>query len=184
MIMTLSGVLTHKTEQMVIVEVQGVGYAVRVPATALALLHVGATVRLWTHEYVREDAHELFGFQNFGEHRLFLKLISVSGVGPKTALAMLSLGTSDEIEKKIEQADVSWLCSVPGIGKKTAQKIVLDLKGKLVDGETVGSQTEEVMSALINLGYSREKAKEVLSRVHDTQNVEDRLRSALRELAK
>ncbi|HTK05258.1 MAG TPA: Holliday junction branch migration protein RuvA [Candidatus Eisenbacteria bacterium] len=181
MIITLAGNVSHRAEHYAVVENQGVGYQVFMSKAALAGLKTGAVVRLWTHENVREDARELYGFQTQGEHRLFLKLVAISGIGPKMALNILSLGSVKDIEATIERADVDWLTRVPGIGKKTAQKIVLELKGKLaIDA----GGDEEVVAALTNLGYSREQAREALAAAPAEKSVEDRLRAALRTLGK
>lgn len=182
MIITLAGTVTHKDAHAVVIENQGVGYLVSMQAPTLAVLNVGNQVRIWTHEHIREDARDLFGFASQSEHRLFLKLIGISGVGPKMALNILSLGEVGEIEKMIDRADVDWLTRIPGIGKKTAQKIVLELKGKLVaaDGTPEG---EEVVLALVSMGYARDRAREAVGSVADG-SVEDRLKAAIRELGR
>jgi len=183
MILTLTGNITHKGDSYAVVEVGGVGYQVHFQKAALLALHVGQGVRVWTHEHIREDARDLFGFATAAEHAMFLKLLAISGVGPKMAQNILSLGTVSEIEKIIDRADVERISTVPGIGKKTAQKIVLELKGKLVALEDEGGD-DEVIAALVNLGYPRERAKEAAARVVDVEAVEDRLRAALKTLAK
>lgn len=181
MIITLAGTVTHKADTFAVVEVQGVGYQVNMHKAAVAALKAGAEVRLWTHEYLREDARELFGFASQPEHRLFLKLLAISGVGPKMAMNILSLGSVKDIEATIERADVDRLTDVQGVGRKTAQKIVLELKGKLaldVSGD------EEVVVALVNLGYAKERARDAVSVAPANGSVEDRLRAALKALAK
>jgi Holliday junction DNA helicase RuvA len=183
MIITLSGTVAHKDAHFAIVEAGGVGYQVHMHPAGLASLKTGAAARLWTHEHVREDARDLFGFPTAAEHRLFERLLAISGVGPKMALNILSLGPVKDIEANIERADVAWLTRVPGIGKKTAQKIVLELKGKLVGAEA-GGEGEEVVAALVNLGYARDQAREALAAVPADAPVEDRHKSALRQLAR
>ncbi len=182
MIITIAGTVSHKGESYAVVEASGLGYQVNMPKAALASVRTGQEIRLWTHEYVREDARELYGFGTQGEHRLFLKLLAISGVGPKMAMNILSLGPVKDIEATIERADVDWLTRIPGIGKKTAQKIVLELKGKLALGEQSGD--DEVVAALVNLGYGREQAREALVAAPAGKPVEDRLRAALRALGK
>jgi Holliday junction DNA helicase RuvA len=183
MIITLAGTLTHKGDGFAVVEVAGVGYQVQVNKTTAAALKTGGPVKLWTHEYLREDARELYGFATGAEHRLFRRLLAISGVGPKIAMNLLTLGAVEEIERIIEKGDVARLSSVTGVGKKTAQKIVLELKGKLVS--VADEQGDEVVSALVGLGYAREKAREAVRRVGDQETtVEDRLREALRELGR
>jgi Holliday junction DNA helicase RuvA len=114
---------------------------------------------------------------------MFRRLLAISGVGPKTASTMLSLGPIREIEQHIERADAGWLCRVPGIGKKTAQKIILELKGKLA--ADTGESGEEVLSALVSMGFAREAAREALMKVVDTETtVEGRLRAAMRLLGR
>ncbi|HTM69059.1 MAG TPA: Holliday junction branch migration protein RuvA [Candidatus Binatia bacterium] len=181
MIITLAGNVTHRAEHYAVVEAAGVGYQVFMSKNALAALKPGADVRFWTHEHLREDARELYGFQTQAEHRLFLKLVAISGIGPKMALNILALGSVKDIETTIDRADVDWLTRVPGIGKKTAQKIVLELKGKLAIGE---GGDEEVVNALVNLGYGRDQARDALAAAPSEKSVEDRLRAALRVLGK
>lgn len=182
MIFTLAGTVTHKGDHFAVVEAYGVGYQVHMHKAALANLKAGETVRLWTHEHLREDARDLFGFATLPEHRLFLKLVAISGVGPKMAMNIFSLGDVRVIEALIEKADVDGLTRVPGVGKKTAQKIILELKGKLAMIEDAGGDTE-VVAALVNLGYTRERAREAVSATEDGA-VEDRLRAALRQLGR
>jgi Holliday junction DNA helicase RuvA len=180
MIASLRGTVLFKGTDHVIVEVSGIGYHVHMHAQSLAPLRAGAAVALWTHEHARDDGRELFGFLSRSELLLFKRLFAISGIGPKTALAMLALGTIDEIEKRIEAADVAWLSSAPGVGKKTAQKIVLELKGKLVDVKA----DDDVVSALVNLGYSREHALEASRAVPAEGSIEDRIRESLKRVGK
>lgn len=182
MIITLSGKVTHRDANFIVVETAGVGYQVQMPKAALHAFKPGLEARLWTHEHIREDARDLYGFLTEAEHRMFLKLLAISGVGPKMAMNLLSLGPVKDIETKIDAADVDWLTRVPGVGKKTAQKIVLELKGKLAIG---GGGDEEVVTALVNLGYTRERAREALDHVGAGEKpVETRLREALRQLGR
>jgi len=183
MIITVAGKVTHKGDEFAVVETGGVGYQVFLNAAALARLGVGGKVQLWTHEYLREDARELYGFLSRQELALFDKLLNVSGVGPKMALHVLALGSVAEIEKCIEKGDVDTLSRVPRVGRKTAQKIVLELKGKLV--EAGPAESDEVLAALTNLGYSRDQARAAIERIGDKEKtVEGRLRAALRELGR
>lgn len=183
MIATISGTVTQKSGGSAVIEAAGVGYLVHVTPTTSGALRTGEQARLWTHEHVREDSRELFGFLTQGDQRLFLRLLGVSGVGPKMAMNILSLGGADEVERAVEQSDVVRLSSAPGVGKKTAQKIVLDLKGKLVGVEGPTEQ-EEVLIALIGLGFDRERARDALVRVGADGSVEQRLRDAMRELGR
>lgn len=182
MILTLAGTVTHKDAHFAVIETGGVGYQVAMQPSVLAELKTGEPARIWTHEHIREDARDLYGFLEKAEHRLFLKLIGISGVGPKMALHILSLGKVGDIEKMIERADVDALCGVPGVGRKTAQKIVLELKGKLaLDGEVGGE--DEVVNALVSLGYARDRARDAAASVADGP-VEQRLKAAIKELGR
>ncbi|MEY4723264.1 MAG: Holliday junction helicase subunit RuvA [Candidatus Parcubacteria bacterium] len=182
MIVTLTGTAAHKDSHRAIIEVGGLGYEVHMNPSTLAAVKVGTEVRVWIHDNVREDAHDLYGFATQPEHALFLKLINISGVGPKMAQNILSLGPVAKIEQMIEKADVDWLTSIPGVGKKTAQKIVLELKGKLAIAEE-GGESDEVVSALVGLGYSRDRAREVVGATAGA-TVEERLRSAIKQLGR
>jgi Holliday junction DNA helicase RuvA len=179
MLITLRGVITHKADAYAIVEAAGLGYQVFMPGAALSQARLGEEARLWIHDAVKEDGHDLYGFLDEASHRLFKKLLAVSGVGPKSALAILGLGVARDIEARIDRGDIDWLTSVPGIGKKTAQKIVLELKGKLVDA---GGE-DELVVALMGLGYARDQALAAANTAPTEGGVELRLRDALRKLA-
>jgi holliday junction DNA helicase RuvA len=187
MIISVSGSITHKGKNFVVVESAGLGYQVFVNTATLSKLATGSTVRLWTYEHVREDMRDLYGFMSESEHRLFLALTGISGVGPKMGLGILTLGAAEDIERMIDRGDVDALSGVSGVGKKTAQKIILELKGKLVDvSGDAAAEHDDVLVALVNLGYSREQAREALARkaVVAAGTTEDRLRLALRELGR
>ena len=185
MIITLSGKITLRNENFVIVDVRGVGYQVFLSNTSFQVVQKDTDVMLWIHEHIREDSHDLYGFLSQIEHCLFRTLLSISGVGPKLAMNILTLGSAKEIETMIEKGDIVWLTRVPGVGKKTAQKIILELKGKLVGVDEGILGSDDVLTALVNLGYNRERARDALSRVPaTTADVEDRLRIAMKELGR
>lgn len=171
MIARLEGNLVEKSPERLIVDVHGVGYEVRVPLSTYASLPPpGSPIRLLIHTHVREDALNLYGFESFRERHLFEKLISVSGVGPKLALALLSGLSADELSEAIQSGDTAPLGKVPGVGRKTAERLVVDLRDKLgaLSGATPpGGRAAEaaegaeervlladVRSALLNLGFS------------------------------
>lgn len=166
MIAHLRGRLLAKTPQSVIVETSGVGYevAISIP-TFTALPAEGNEVSLLIHTHVREDAFALFGFMNRTEKRLFEKLLGISGIGPKLALTVLSGLSSERLVAAIHGQDHATLTRIPGVGKKTAERIVLELKDKLEDlapATIAGASTpvsEDVLSALVNLGYQRAAAQ-------------------------
>jgi Holliday junction DNA helicase RuvA len=187
MIAQLSGTLVSKEPAEVVIDVAGVGYAVGVPVSTLsALPAVGEQVRLFTHQHVREDQLALFGFSSEAEQRLFRQLISVSGIGPKVALAILSVSNPDDIRAAIAGGDTEFIAQVPGIGKKTAERVVIDLKDKveMVTSEGSPRGTDDVVEALVGLGYSRQDARKAVSAVaSQTSEPDELVRAALKELA-
>ena len=191
MIGFLSGVVAGRRADGCFLEVGGVGYDLNCSAATLTSLPPeGAPVRLWTHLHVREDALSLFGFATEAEQRMFEALIGVSGVGPKVALQLCSAFSVESFRRALVTDDVAAISSVPGVGKKTAQRILLDLKEKLSlpDLAIVGSQPDTVAkarSALENLGYSPGEVRVALGEVAptDDDSIEDVIKSALKALA-
>ncbi len=184
MIITLTGKAAYKGKDYAVVETGGVGYCVFMSVPELDRIKVGESVKLWTHEYLRDDAREIYGFPDQPSLAMFDKLLAVSGVGPRMALNVLALGSVKEIERSIDAGDVDLLSRVPRVGKKTAQKIVLELKGKLVEPEAAPAE-DEVVAALVKLGYARDQARDALSKVPAREtDVKARLRAALRELGR
>jgi len=175
----------------VLVEVGGVGYRCLVPIGALPVLTPGAPTFLFTHLHVREDAMTLYGFPTREERDCFEVLISSSGVGPKLALAILSVHAPAALRRALADDDVDALCLVPGVGKRTAQKLMVDLKARLgvPDVDLVGdagglpSARAEVRAALSELGYGPEEVRAVLGDLPTEGAVEDLLRAALKRLA-
>jgi holliday junction DNA helicase RuvA len=195
----LRGRLLEKNPNRLIVDVNGVGYDVSVPlSTFYGLGDAGSDVALRIHTHVREDALALYGFATSLEQDLFERLISIGGIGPKLALAVLSGIEPNELMRAIERGDVARLTNIPGIGKKTSERIVLELKDRLprvapaaatADGDAAGSSPvrEDVLSALMNLGYHRplaEKAVATAIKALPDGGFERTLKQALRELAK
>jgi holliday junction DNA helicase RuvA len=189
MIATLHGKIQTRTDDSLIVNVSGVGFRVRATSNTLANLGaVGSDVMLFTHLHVREDDLSLYGFATEDELRLFETLLTVSGIGPKVAMGVLSSAPVDTLRIAIAQGNLDVLTALPGIGKKTAQRLVLELKGK-VDVTGLGEVgelspvDEDVMNALINLGYSAAEATRAARAVPSTaKTVEDRVRIALQYL--
>ena len=191
MIAFLSGVVVAKSIDSCIVEVNGVGYRLACSSQTLGgLPKEGGTCRVWTYMHVREDILALYGFASEQERRIFEPLLSVSGVGPKVALQLCSAYTPDAFRKALVTDDVAGISSVPGIGKKTAQRILLDLKEKLElpDLALVGDQPDTLArarSALENLGYSPGEVRAALGEIQPSASdaVEDVIKSALKVLA-
>lgn len=187
MIATLRGEIIQVEEHAFIVEVGGVGLRVSVPAPLLARMQVGQGIMLYTHLVVREDALSLYGFESQAERELFTLLLGVDGVGPKVSLAVLSTLSLDAIQHAViaEQSEV--LGRVPGVGKKTAQKIVLYLQDRLKPSDSLSKlaafsdRDEEVLAALTALGYSVVEAQSAIQALprDAPEDVEERLRLAL-----
>jgi Holliday junction DNA helicase RuvA len=187
MIATLTGTLQSKTPEAVVVDVRGVGYEVRVPISTLAdLPSVGESVMLYIHTHVREDAIQLFGFRNPGEKRVFITLLGISGIGPKVALNILSGIAYEDFLNAVESEEISILTKIPGLGKKTAHRIILELRGKLPrEVEPAGGSVHnDALSALMNLGYKRADATDAieLARKSGVSELESILREALKSL--
>ena len=192
MIGRLSGILAAKNPPQVMVDAGGVGYEVDVPmSTFYNLPATGEKVVLLTHLVVREDAHILFGFGTEDERAAFRKLIRISGVGARTALSVLSGLSVNDLAHAVATQDGARLTKVPGIGKKTAERLLLELKGKLADvipGATSGgaqaSPTADVLNALISLGYSEKEALLATKSLPADIPVSEGIRAALKALAK
>ncbi len=188
MIAQLRGQIIKRGDDFVILDVHGVGFRVRVPASTLESLGMeGSNAELLTHLQVREDDLSLFGFATEDELELFELLLTVSGIGPKAALGILSAAPSQTVRAAIAQNNLDLLTGIPGIGKKTAQRLVLELKGKveLPEGEfaEVSPLDQEVVAALVTLGYSAAEAQRAARAVPASEKVlEDRIRAALRYL--
>jgi Holliday junction DNA helicase RuvA len=175
MIAQLRGVLSQKAADRIVIDIQGVGYEVNVPfSTYYELGEPGEEVTLHIHTHVREDALSLFGFQTAREKKLFTQLISVSGIGPRLGITILSGLPIDEFLQAVACSDVRRLSSIPGVGKKTAERIALEMKDRvealhpemeISPGSGVdGALQRDVVSALVNLGYPRNKAEPAVSR--------------------
>ncbi|HEX6312765.1 MAG TPA: Holliday junction branch migration protein RuvA [Acidimicrobiia bacterium] len=185
-------ILERSAAGEVLVEVGGVGYRVLVPLSAVPTLAPGAGAFLFTHLHVREDAMVLYGFPTRDERDTFEVLIGASGVGPKLALAILSVHSPVSLRRALLDDDVDALVLVPGVGKRTAQRLAVELKARLdvpgveaVDKAAVPSARSELRAALAGLGYEPDEVREVLAQLDgaDDAPVEDLLRDALRMLA-
>ena len=198
MIAYVKGILDTKTNTFVVIDVQGIGYRVFMPAKSIENLgEVGETVKVYTHYYVREDNISLYGFSTNEELRMFELLISVSGVGAKSAITMLSEIRPSSFALAVISDDISKLVKIPGVGKKTAARIILELKDKLKTetaieaSEEVNVQIEkdnnsnEAIAALQVLGYTRKEIEKVFEKI-DTKNLEleEIIKMALKYLAR
>jgi Holliday junction DNA helicase RuvA len=190
MIGRIAGILLEKAPPRILVDVQGVGYELEVPmSTFYNLGALGSSVALLTHFVVREDAQLLFGFLTEGERRTFRELVKVSGVGPRTALSVLSGLSTDELAQAVASQSTARLVKVPGIGKKTAERLLLELKGKL-DAAGVAplapasDAQADVLQALLALGYSEKEAAAALKTMPADLGVSEGIKHALKALSR
>lgn len=191
MISYLSGKILNKGEGFVIVLVDRVGYKITVNEGLYSRLGVGQEADLYVYQYVRENALDLYGFETFEKLNLFELLISISGIGPKSALNAVYVAPVDRFKETIARGDPSLLTKVSGVGKKTAERAVLDLSGKIGElpfsstGDQGAAGNNEEIEALTGLGYSKQQAMDALRRVDsDITDSGERIREALRVLGK
>ncbi|MEO8156304.1 MAG: Holliday junction branch migration protein RuvA [Betaproteobacteria bacterium] len=191
MIGRLTGKLIEKRPPTIVVEVQGVGYEVDVPmSTFFQLPAAGSAITLHTHLMVREDAHLLFGFATDQERQVFRQLLKISGVGARTALAVLSGMSVSELYQVVLAHDGARLTKIPGIGKKTAERLLLELRDKLnaaIGAPVAGGEAEvrsDALNALLALGYSDKEATQALGRIAPDTPVQEAIRHALKLLSK
>src|SRR5208337_4943707 len=179
MIASLRGKLLSKRPDRLIVDVHGVGYSVQVPLTLISSLpDEHSDIFLYIHTHVREDVLQLYGFQAEDEKKIFTTLIGISGIGPKTALNLLSTIPPEQFYAAISSEDVEVLCRVPGLGKKTAHRLILELREKLPSfTEKKNTAYDDTLSALVNLGYKKNIAQDALEKAYasfgaDTMDIE------------
>ena len=185
MIAFLTGRVAQKDDRTITLDVHGVGFRIFALPRTIAELPIGAETEILTYLQVREDAMELFGFATMPERNLFEKLLSVSGVGPKMALNVLSAASVQDLEAAIERADAGVLTKVSGIGNKTAERIIVDLRGKLVrNNDGSDSSLSAVIDALVGLGYTSREAREAATATAPNQTVEQRIAAALKQMGK
>ncbi len=189
MIGRLSGVIAEKTPPQVLIDVAGVGYEVDVPmSTFFNLGQLGERAVLLTHLTVREDAHQLFGFLTHEERATFRQLIKISGVGPKMALGLLSGLSVSELAQAVSHQEAGRLTKVPGIGKKTAERLLLELKGKLgpdlaLPATVANDAQADILQALVALGYSEKDAAAALKALPPDVGVSEGIKLALKKLS-
>ena len=175
-------------DKFLIIEVRGVGYKIFVLPNALRVAKkTDNALRLWTHLHVRENALELYGFMEYPELEFFETLIQISGIGPKSALGILAVAPLDTLKKAISSGEISYLTKVSGIGKKTAERVIIELRDKMGElGEsdkTMFKEEQDVLAAIQSLGYSGHEAKEALKQVPENiKGINDRIKEALKIL--
>ncbi|MFH0912564.1 MAG: Holliday junction branch migration protein RuvA [Patescibacteria group bacterium] len=184
MITSVSGNIIHKGIDYLVVETGGLGYKVFVVSDVITKTILDQPIKLFTQLVVREDSQALYGFLTLAELELFNLLISVSGVGPRIALAVLSAGKVEELQSAIGRNDSALFTAVSGIGKKTAERIILELKSKVGEigvSEMAGS-SQEVINALAGLGYNMYEIREVIRKISPESSLEEKVKEALKLL--
>lgn len=191
MIATLEGLVTERLQDVVVLNVNGVGYGILVPGEDFGKLAVGEEAKVYIYEHIRENSHDLFGFCALDTKSLFEQLLSVNGIGPRMALNMLSIGTAGEVRQAIASGDVKFIQQANGVGKRVAERVVVDLKDKvglagvdlnstgLLQSETMLSQ-DEAVEALMALGYTAPDAAKALDGVDTSLPTPERIKQALR----
>jgi len=190
MIATLTGKVSEQINETIVLNVHGVGYGLLVSADDWGKLSVGTEATVYIYEHIREQSHDLFGFISRNTKELFEKLLSVNGVGPKMALAILSVGSMQEVQQAISSGDVKLLQSAPGVGKKVAERVVVDLKDKvgLISSTSATAflnqpsytKLDDAHEALLALGYSLQDAAQALESVDSSLPLDEKIRQALK----
>ena len=191
MISTLSGTVSEKMADIVILDVHGVGYGIYVTAEDHGRLSTGETAKVYVYEYIREQAHDLFGFLSKETQGLFEQLLDVNGVGPKMALSMLSIGSTSDVRSAIASGDTKFIQQANGVGKRVAERVVVDLKDKVgligVDLASTGMlqseaalMKDEAAEALVALGYAPADAASALQKIDTELPTEERVKLALK----
>lgn len=192
MIATLTGTVTEHLGGTLVLDVRGVGYGLQVTTEDMGRLASGQTAKLYVHEHIREQAHDLYGFASLDTKQLFEQLLDVNGVGPKMALSILSIGSGSEVRVAIAGGDTKFIQQASGVGKRVAERIVVELKDKVglegVDLATTGMlqgegllMKDEAVEALVSLGYSPQDAAQALQNVDPLLPTAERITLALKE---
>ena len=191
MIATLSGTVSEKLPELVVIECAGVGYGVAVTSEDFGRLQQGKSAKVYVHEHIREQGHDLFGFVQLDTKRLFEQLLGVKNVGPKVALAVLDIGPAATVRGAIAAGDVKLLQSAKGVGTRAAEQIVVELRDKVgliasddaesIVGRAGINQQDEAVEALVALGYAPQDAAAALKKVDPELPLEERVREALRK---
>lgn len=189
MIATLEGKVSEKINDIIVLDVQGVGYGLNVNAEDFGSLNSGDKAKLYVYEHIREQSHDLYGFTKKDTKGLFEQLLGVNGVGPKMALNMLSIGNDSQVRQAIASGDVKFIQQTNGVGKKVAERVVIELKDKVgLASQDIGSSmfigesqllVDEAAQGLVSLGYTAADAAKALEGVDPKLSTEDRIKKAL-----
>lgn len=192
MIATLEGIVSEKLTDTVVLNVHGVGYGLYMPAEDFGALATGVPVKVYVYEHIREVSYDLYGFTKLPAKAFFEQLLGVNGIGPKMALNMLSIGSADQVRAAIANGDVKFLQQASGVGKRVAERAVIELKDKVgLDGSLAASDllarpsmADEAVAALAALGYSNDDAAQALAHVPKDLSTEERIKLALKNGAR
>ncbi len=193
MIAHLAGSITEKFQTSVILDVHGVGYELSISAPDAEKISLGDEVKFYTYHAIRENSEELFGFSSLAAKKMFQMLISVNGVGPKAAMAILSLGSTEEVRNAIANTDATFIAKAAGVGKKSAERVIVDLRDKVGAPSHYGATEtkftlsaavgpeDEALDALIALGFPLKEATAALAEIDPALSVEERIKLALKQ---
>lgn len=190
MIVTLHGIVSEKLPDLIVIDVNGIGYGLYVSNDDYVYLNIGQEVKVYVYEHIREQAYELFGFTKIESKKLFDKLLDVNGVGPKMALNVLSIGSTEKIRTAIAEGDTKIIQQASGVGKRLAERLVVELRDKvgLISNDLASSgiltsqidaDHDEALSALVSLGYSMNDAIRALQGIDQNLKTEERIKQAL-----
>lgn len=184
MIAHISGTIIGRNDKSLVIQTAGIGYRVLVTAETLLKHLQSSEIALWTSHIVREDSEELFGFETLDDQELFELLLSVSGIGPRSALGIMNVATLGTIARAVAHNDISYLTKISGIGKKTAEKIVLELRDKLpeIAHESFDDSSRDVIDALIALGYSESQSREVVRGLDSEMDTQTKIKESLKKI--
>lgn len=185
MIATIEGVVAEKIGDTLVIELGGIGYEVLVTASDWGAAAAGKSAKFYIYDHIKEDTHSLFGFSSTASKQLFVKLLSVNGVGPKVAMQVMGAATLDRLQQAIAAGDTDLFKGVSGVGKKTAERIMLDLRGKVAATGVVGaaSSGDAAYQALLGLGYSSQQAADAVAKIPvDITDEQLRVKAALKQL--
>ncbi len=190
MIATLSGVIAEKLGEIIVIDVAGVGYGVLVPVEDYGKLMPGEAAKIYVYEHIREQSHDLYGFCQLDTKRLFELLLDVNGVGPKMALNILGVGSVEDVRQAIASGDTKYIQAAQGVGKRVAERVVVELKDKVGLVSTVNtesllagsalSQHDEAVQAMVSLGYNLQDAVAVMAGIDASLSTEERVTRALK----
>lgn len=176
----IKGIIDEVTSSSIVIDNNGIGYNVFVSNPYS--FNIGEEYKVYLYNYIREDEYSLYGFKSLEEKDLFLRLINVKGLGPKIALPMLATGSVNGIVDAIDRENIMYLTKFPKVGDKLARQIILDLKGKLNTKETSVAQNDELIEALVSLGYKNADIKKIISKVDQSATIENQIKEALKLL--